>query len=86
MLKTNKWLGIKLSCGKWYLDDVRFMTEEGEELLEDCDNEDEIFDFTNLLYVPKMNMDIPLHMLDLLQDIIFKLMVPIVFTYSLIKN
>ena len=68
------------------LDDVRFMTEEGEELLEDCDNEDEIFDFTNLLYVPKMNMDIPLHMLDLLQDIIFKLMVPIVFTYSLIKN
>ena len=68
------------------LDDVRFMTEEGEELLEDCDNEDEIFDFTNLLYVPKDEYGHPLHMLDLLQDIIFKLMVPIVFTYSLIKN
>lgn len=35
------------------LDDVCFMIEEGEELLEDCDNEDEIFDFMNFLYVLK---------------------------------
>ena len=68
------------------LDDVRFMTEEGEELLEDCDNEDEILTLRIFYMYQKMNMDIPLHMLDLLQDIIFKLMVPIVFTYSLIKN
>ena len=54
------------------LDDVRFMTEEGEELLEDCDNEDEILTLRIFYMYQKMNMDIPLHMLDLLQDIIFQ--------------
>ncbi|BCC58543.1 TPA: siderophore biosynthesis protein [Bacillus cereus] len=50
--QTNGW-GLNYPVVNGILDDVRFMTEEGEELLEDCDNEDEIFDFTNLLYVPK---------------------------------
>ena len=35
------------------LDDIRFMTKEGRVLLEDCDHEEEAFDYTNLLYVPK---------------------------------
>ncbi|EOQ33524.1 TPA: siderophore biosynthesis protein [Bacillus cereus] len=50
--QTNGW-GLNYPVVNGILNDVRFMTEEGKELLEDCDNEEEIFDFTNLLYVPK---------------------------------
>lgn len=35
------------------MDDIRFTTSEGMDLLEDCESEEKIFDYTNLLYVPK---------------------------------
>ncbi|MEK4670313.1 siderophore biosynthesis protein [Paenibacillus alvei] len=35
------------------LDDLRFLTEEGQKLLEDCNNENEVFEYTNLINVPK---------------------------------
>ncbi|PEJ35469.1 siderophore biosynthesis protein [Bacillus pseudomycoides] len=50
--QTNGW-GLDYPKINEILDDIHFMTEEGQELLEDCTSEDEIFDYTNLLYVPK---------------------------------
>ncbi|MGZ9868725.1 siderophore biosynthesis protein [Priestia endophytica] len=50
--QTSGW-GLDYPKINGVLDDLRFMAEEGQELLEDCDNEDEIFDYTNLLHVPK---------------------------------
>lgn len=35
------------------LNDVRFMSEEGQGMLEDCEHESDVFDYTNLLHVPK---------------------------------
>lgn len=50
--QTSGW-GLDYPKVNGILDDIRFMTEEGKELLEDCVSEDEAFDYTNLLYVPK---------------------------------
>ncbi|CAN2250053.1 hypothetical protein M1D98_12550 [Bacillus sp. K7] len=50
--QTSGW-GLDYPKVNGILDDIRFMTEEGQELLEDCVSEDEAFDYTNLLYVPK---------------------------------
>ena len=35
------------------LDDVQFITDEGRELLEDCESEEDVFGYINLLHVPR---------------------------------
>ncbi|KGR84900.1 hypothetical protein [Lysinibacillus odysseyi] len=45
--------GLEYPMVNGILDDVRFITEEGQVLLEDYESEADAFDYTNLLYVPK---------------------------------
>jgi hypothetical protein len=50
--QTAGW-GLEYPAVNGILDDVRFTTDEGQILLEDCAHEEDAFDYTNLLYVPK---------------------------------
>ncbi len=51
--KQDSGWGLSYPPVNGILDDLRFLTEKGQELLEDCNHENEVFEYTNLFNVPR---------------------------------